>query len=201
MPTRVTRTKEITEVMAPLDPPQAERRISRSTAILLGALVLVILAVLAYALFFSGDDTPEPTFAPVTPAPATSAPASPAASPTAAPVTVSEQCINAFSFAAANPQPESNVTRTADLCTTSDEWLTAARQQPSAIGAASAADVGNDDIQRICSSVPSSAMCQDAENKGLLAASPSPGTSPAASPAVTGAPVPTGNATNTATQP
>jgi hypothetical protein len=185
----VRRTTE-TVVTTPAGPPSQGRQISRSTLILLAVLLALIAAVVGYALLSGGDDDPEPTIAPQTVPPTTA----PTTAPTVAPAALSEECANAFLYAQANPQPPTNVTRTGDLCPTVDGWLAGARQQPGAIGASSATEVGEDDVRSFCTNAPQSAMCQDAERKGVLAGAatsvPSPVTAPSAS----------ANATSTATQ-
>jgi hypothetical protein len=157
------------------------RKISRSTAIALAVLLALIAGVVAYALLSSDDDPPASTAPPASVATSTA----PSTAPTSDPILLSEECLNGFQYAEANPEP-TNVTRTADLCPTVAQWLEAAKRFPAAIGASSASDVGADDVQRICASAPQSAMCRDAQKTGVLGgegtAQPSAVASSAASP-------------------
>jgi hypothetical protein len=159
------------------------RQVSRGLLAVLAAVLLLLLGVGAYALFFSDDDEPlpDPT-ARVTIAPTTA----PTTAPTPAAVALPEECANGFLFAASRPDDQQNVSRTGDLCPTVDLWLEAAKQHPAAIGESSAADVGADDVKTFCANAEATAMCRDADRRGLLDATASPATSstppPAASP-------------------
>lgn len=161
--------------------------LSRGALAAIVVLLLLVAGVAAYALFFSDDEEPPvPTLAPtVAPTPA------PTIVPTVPPVVLSEECLNSFLFAQAHLDEPKNLTRTTELCPTVEQWLEAAKRHPAAVGASSAEEVDNEDVQKVCASAPRSAMCRDAEDKGVLGgegtapsspAPASPGGSPAGSP-------------------
>jgi hypothetical protein len=145
------------------------------------AILLVVAAIAAAIILFvirePGTPAVVPTSIPTAPASVTP----PSATPGATAVAVSEECANAFAFAAAHAAearaPELQQ-RTLTLCSTTDEWLAAARLHPAAIGVTNASEVGEDDLARLCAGEPGGGVC------GLLATPPgaSPGASPGSSP-------------------
>lgn len=161
-------------------PPVERRGLSRGTLVAIVALLLLVAGVAAYALLSGGDEEPVPTIAPRT-APTVAPTTAPTPTPAAAALT--EECTNSFLFAQANSDDPQNLRRTADFCPTAAMWLQAARSYPGAVGASTADEVGPDDVERLCRSVPASTMCRDAEKEGVLGADATPTASPAATPA------------------
>lgn len=147
----------------------------------MAGLIAAIVVIAALIVFFLVRDprTPSATLVPAEPTTSAGISPTPSVAPVPTAVAVSEECGNAFAFAAAHAAEAQAPTwqqRTLDLCTTPDEWLTAARLHPTAIGATSAADVGDDDLARLCAGA-SGAVCA-----AVTSATPVPPTSAVTTP-------------------
>ncbi len=169
----------------PVSSPKTRRRPEIPTSALIA--ILVVAAAIAAVIIVSvmrDPSTPAgaPTPLPTASAPATASPVGATASPVGTPafVVVSEECVNAFAFAAAHAaeaQAPMLQERTLDLCTTTGEWVAAGRIHPAAIGVTDAAQVGEDDLARVCAGSPSAVLCQSIPSPSARSpsvASPSP---------------------------
>lgn len=150
---------------------EAKRTTRRGPEIPTRLLLVTLLAIVLIAagiIFFVAREpgapaaTLIPPSAAATPTPATSA----ATATPVAPAAVSEECGNAFAFAAAHAaeaQAPSFQQRTLELCTTSDEWIAAGRLHPAAIGESSASAVDASDLARVCLGAPNAPLCRSTQ--------------------------------------
>lgn len=142
---------------------QPNRRFRTLLLVLVGATLLAVVGVVAGTLFRRDV------------APGMLSSASPFGSPTTsstaplASVSVSEECGNSFLFAATHrgePGAEEFLTRTTQLCMTSDEWVTGLKRHPAAAGLADPAEASIATLQALCANpaLKANAACRDATN-------------------------------------
>jgi hypothetical protein len=157
------------------------------TRLLVAILVLVAGIAAAIVLFVIREPgTPAAELSTVPPAqPSVVASPAPSVAPAAV---VSEECGNSFAFAAAHAaEAQAPVLQQSTLtfCGTSDEWLAAARLNPTAIGLTDASEVGDDDLARVCAGAPGTGLCSSTLTPPTGAtASPAVGPDATTSPAV-----------------
>ena len=85
----------------------------------------------------------------------------------------SAACVEAMALAADEPdidRADALITTTLSVCVSVDEWLSALRLHPAALGVADPDDVGEVDVQAACGGDPltaSTPVCRDAAARGL----------------------------------
>ncbi len=83
----------------------------------------------------------------------------------------SAECLTAMEAAAAEPdsaKAKPLIVETLTVCPDADQWLAALREHPAAMGLNERAEIGPVDLLAACGSAPTTPVCTDARERGML---------------------------------